>query len=80
MAYIEQPPTPSDEWRMPRSRAEIVTELDLCGVPLDADPTQARTLLELSGTWVSRVRVADALRYRRARLVSTVTSPDSLDR
>ncbi|MGW4157745.1 hypothetical protein ACWEDF_31830 [Micromonospora chersina] len=61
---------------MPRTRTEIVTELDLCGVPLDADPTRARTALELSGTWVSRVRVTAALAWRREHVLSTVSGPD----
>jgi hypothetical protein len=63
-------PEPADEWRLPRTRAEIVEELDLCGVPLDADPRRARAMLECNGVWAIPTAVTDALRVRRERVLS----------
>lgn len=77
MAYVEQPPTPTDEWRFPAGPEEIVAELDLCRVPLDATPTQARRLLELNGSWVRRKAVVPALQYRRTCVVSAVSGQDT---
>ncbi|MFC3500823.1 hypothetical protein ACFOOK_07565 [Micromonospora krabiensis] len=62
--YMESRPEPLEEWRFPKNAREVAEELDLCGVPLDANPAQARVLLELNGTWACRAVVADALRWR----------------
>ncbi|WP_433612473.1 hypothetical protein ACQP2P_01435 [Dactylosporangium sp. CA-139114] len=61
------PPEPVEAWRTPATLADLVVELDLCRVPLDADPSRACLLLELSGTWASPKRVSAALRVRRQR-------------
>ncbi|GAA4576912.1 hypothetical protein GCM10023176_49390 [Micromonospora coerulea] len=70
--WRETPPGTADEWRMLRTRAEIVAELDLCRVPINATPAQACCALELSGSWAARGPMATALRYRREQL-STVS-------
>lgn len=66
-AALRTPPHPAGEWRVPATLADLVAELDLCGVPLNADPSRACLLLELSGTWASHRRVVAALRRRAAR-------------
>ncbi|MGW3783087.1 hypothetical protein ACWD5Z_00765 [Micromonospora chokoriensis] len=59
-------PEPAEDWRYARTRAEVLDELELCGVPVDATPTRARCLLETNGVWATPTAVKEAQRYRRA--------------
>ncbi|AVT37295.1 hypothetical protein C6W10_13400 [Plantactinospora sp. BB1] len=61
----EQPPDPVEDWRIPATRAELLAELELCGVPVDMSARDARCVLELSGTWAPVSRLRDAQRVRR---------------
>ncbi|MGW0215550.1 hypothetical protein ACWDXH_14265 [Micromonospora chokoriensis] len=55
-------------WVYLRTRAEILTELELCGVPVDATPDRTRCLLETNGVWTTPSADREALRYRRERV------------
>ncbi|MEU1397156.1 hypothetical protein ABZ403_13990 [Micromonospora zamorensis] len=45
-------PDVDGRWITPTSLAALLEELELCGVPLEATPKEARRLLELSCVWV----------------------------
>lgn len=57
-----------DAWTIPSTRADLIEELDLCGVPLDASPQRAAVLLELQGVWASPWMLQAALAKRRERV------------
>ncbi|MFI7333578.1 hypothetical protein [Micromonospora aurantiaca (nom. illeg.)] len=63
-------PEPASEWYLPRTRGEVAEELDLCGVPLDADVKRARALLETNGVWAVPATVTAALAWRRTRKIN----------
>lgn len=54
-----------DGWVVPSTRADLIEELDLCGVPLDAPPQQAAVLIELQGVWANSWMLQGALAKRR---------------
>lgn len=61
--YFKTPPE-GDEWRTFSSLADLVDELDLCRVPLDASPMQAARMIELSGSWAAWGWIEEALAWR----------------
>lgn len=61
------PPDTDGRWIVPRGVAALLEELDLCGVPVDAVPAEARRVLDLNGVWVPDIRLSVALRTRRSR-------------
>jgi hypothetical protein len=63
---VSTPPPDEDEWVTPSTRAEVIEELERCGVPLDALPLRACALLELQGVWAPVWMVQQALVWRRS--------------
>lgn len=47
------PPDEDGRWVVPSGVSALLAELELCGVPRGAMPSQARLYLELNGVWVS---------------------------
>lgn len=62
-------PDADGRWIVPRGVSAFLEELELCGVPADATPEEARRVLALNGVWVreSSMTLCRALKVRRSQ-------------